>query len=167
MEGVRKPASRKDKHKPFFGSVKVVPCKVLLWMYKGKPQEDGKNLHALVHPCDFRSDQFHEENDTTLIEVWHKSYMPKRFPFLDNERVTELPFSSIRPAIQFVSIEAIEGPCYVVEEMPGLKESFQDHVIARQNERNRDAFRTVFLIRDREQWGNLFTFQLNEMSNHY
>lgn len=134
---------------PFFPD-EVVPCKVLAWTKKTSCDND-EELHALVHPCDYRTHDLKCNFATSLLERWHLSY----------EKVRHNGMPARRPALHFVPVSSIETSCLVVEECPVTRDIIFDEDL--EKKKLWDSYNSILLLKDRKQWGKLFVLSSAEV----
>ena len=155
----------------------VVPAKVLA--LARHPETGG--LMALVHPCEFRFKKKDQIEDSVLTEVWHLHYsrVSQRYTeAMQVEHMVDLPHPQkkqkttqpvmqqvmhriprervrYRPQLVWVAAESIVGPCFVVEENPGIHEELVNGSAEDILEQSR-----VLLVLKHNQWADCFTTAL-------
>ena len=139
----------------------VVPAKVLAL---ANHPETG--VMALVHPCEFRTKEKDQKDDSVLTQIHHLHYSEVRKPYTQSVQVEcdsgeqvmhQIPRERVwrRPQLVWVAAESIVGPCFVVEENPGIHEELVNGSAEDILEQSR-----VLLVLKHNQWADCFTTAL-------
>ena len=136
----------------------VVPAKVLAL---ANHPETG--VVALVHPCEFRTKEKDQKDDSVLTEIHHLHYSEVRKPYTQSVQVEcesgeqvmhQIPRERVwrRPQLVWVGVESIVGPCFVIEENPGIHEELE------QGTRNEILEQCrIMLVLPHNRWSGKFT----------
>ena len=136
----------------------VVPAKVLAL---ANHPETG--VMALVHPCEFRTKEKDQKDDSVLTQIHHLHYSEVRKPYTQSVQVEcdsgeqvmhQIPRERVwrRPQLVWVGVESIVGPCFVIEENPGIHEELE------QGTRNEILEQCrIMLVLPHKWWPAMFT----------
>jgi hypothetical protein len=132
----------------------VVPCKLLAFWQN---PDDGEDIRALVHGCDFRTNSDQTDHDTVLFEFWQLSYhdlhryLPEalRDRGNDGSRLGNRKKKYAVPNLAWVDIDSIVTRCLVIEEEPGV------HEVVPETRKGKEK-RWVILVRKHNLWPEQF-----------
>jgi hypothetical protein len=132
----------------------VVPCKLLAFWQN---PDDPKDIRALVHGCDFRTNSDQTDHDTVLFEFWQLSYhdlhryLPEalRDRGNDGSRLGNRKKKYAVPNLAWVDIDSIVTRCLVIEEEPGV------HEVVPETRKGKEK-RWVILVRKHNLWPEQF-----------
>jgi len=131
---VRFEPARGQKDFPFsskggYFAINLFPCKIICFLQS----EENQSIQAVLQCCNASE---HNE-DGILVERWKKEY--------DVDEVMNVLVSKLR----CVSVDALEEPCFVVEDKPGIIEQLGTNV--------RQMSNGVTLVKTREKaWPKAF-----------